>query len=117
MHAHLGPYGSPISVVAMVNGTTTATLIWAPPDPNLQNGIITHYMVTVTDLMFGMPVRAYNTTYTALSFTGLEEYARYACEVAAATVGGLGPFSVPVQFVTLQDGKQINFMLINSSFC
>lgn len=106
-----GPYGSPMSVVTMAIGTTTATLSWAPPDPVLQNGIITYYTATVTDLMFGMPTRIYNTTHTTLSLTGLEEYTRYACEVAAATVGGLGPFSAQVQLVTLEDGKQFYMKL------
>ena len=96
-----------MSVVSVAIGRTTANISWAPPDTNLQNGIVIYYTVMLTDLMFGMPVRVYNTTLTTFSFTGLEEYARYSYEVSAATIGGLGPFSTPVQFTTAEDGKQV----------
>lgn len=94
-----------MSVVAITTGTTTANVSWTPPDPSLQNGVIIYYTVILTDLMFGMPECVYNTTITSFSFMGLEEYARYECEVAAATIGGLGPFSTSVRFTTFEDGK------------
>ncbi len=103
-----GPYGSPLSVVTRVDGTTSANVSWAPPDPNLQNGIITYYTVVLTDLMFSMPDRVYNTTFTYYVFTGLEEYARYAFQVAAATQGGLGPLSTSIRFTTFEDGKYLS---------
>lgn len=104
---YTGPYGSPTSVVVMTTGTTTANITWAPPDPNLQNGVIIYYTLILTDLMFGMPERVHNTTSTSFSFTGLEEYTRYGCKVAAATIGGLGPFSTPVRFTTFEDSKNV----------
>ena len=88
--------------------TTAANVTWAPPNSNLQNGNIVYYTVILTDLMFGMSQRVDNTTLTSFSFTQLEEYARYSYEVAAATVGGLGPFSMPVQFTTAEEGKLTN---------
>lgn len=97
-------------MVTTVTGTATANVTWIPPKPNLQNGIIINYTVTLTDLMFGMPERVYNTTLTTFSFTGLEEYARYTCKVAAGTIVGLGPFSAPVMFVTYEDGKNVVFL-------
>lgn len=97
-----------MSVATTNIGITRASITWAPPDPSLQNGVITHYTVALTDLMFGMPQLTYNTTLTSFNFTGLEEYAVYGCEVAAATVGGLGPFSTLLQFTTLEDGIKLN---------
>ena len=88
-----------------MSGTTSANVSWAPPDPDLQNGIIIYYTVVLTDLMFGMPDQAYNTTLNYYYFTGLEEYARYAFQVAAATRGGLGPLSTAVRFTTFEDGE------------
>ena len=88
-----------------VTGTTTASVSWALPDPSLLNGIITYYTVVLTDVTFSMPDRVYNTTSTYYVFTGLEEYARYAFQVAAATQGGLGPLSTAMRFTTLEDSE------------
>ena len=108
IYTHTGPYGFPLSLMTTVIGTTAANISWVPPDPNLQNGIVTYYSVVLTDLTFGMPDRVLNTTLTDIAFTGLDEYVRYASVVAAATVGGLGPYSAPLQFTTSEDGKPLN---------
>ena len=100
-----GPSGFPTSVVSMVSGASTASISWAQPDPNLRHGIIIYYTVLLTDLTFGVSQQVYNTTLTAINFTGLEEYATYACEISAATIAGLGPFNSPVQFTTFEDGR------------
>lgn len=91
--------------MASVSGTTTANISWNPPNSAKLNGIVIYYTVMLTDLMFGSLDSIYNTTLTTFSFTGLEEYARYACQVAAATVAGLGPISAPVRFTTFETSK------------
>lgn len=93
----------------MVTGATSANISWAPPDPNLQNGIIIYYTVVLTDLMFNMPDRVDNTTLPYYTFTGLEEYARYAFNVAAATQAGLGPFSLALRFTTFEDSEYMAY--------
>ena len=105
-----GPYGSPQTLMATVSGTTTANISWSPPDPSQLNGIITYYTVVLRDLMFGLPDRVYNTTATSFSFTGLDEYGRYASQVAAATIGGLGPLSSATMFTTLEASKSRNHL-------
>lgn len=97
------PYGSPRSLTATVSSPTTANISWSQPDHSQLNGVITYYAVVLSDLIFGLPDRVYNTTLTTFSFTGLEEYGRYACQVAAATIGGLGPLSNPVTFTTFEE--------------
>lgn len=115
MLCNAGPYGSPMGAVTMTIGINAANVSWTQPDSNLQNGIITYYTVVLTDITFGMPDRAYNTTLTTFSFTGLEEYVTYSYAVAAATIGGLGPFSAPVQFTTQEDSK--NIVVYFTIFC
>ncbi len=100
-----GPNGSPRYLGATVSGTTTANISWSLPDSSELNGIITYYTVVLRDLTFGSSDRVYNTTLTLFSFTGLEQYARYGCQVAAATVAGLGPLSAPVRFTTFEDSE------------
>ena len=39
------------------------------------------------------------------SVSGLEEYCRYECQVAAGTIIGSGPFSSRVEFLTMEDGN------------
>lgn len=62
-----------------------------------------------------------NTTLTTYTFTDLEEFNNYSCIVAAATSVGVGPYSTPIEFTTLQDGKQNvsitnNFIQFQSKF-
>jgi len=94
-----------MSINASVSGTTTAAVSWVPPSPELRHGFILYYTVILTDLTFGSTQELFNTTSTALNITELEEYARYSCEVSAATIAGLGPFSPPVELTTLEDGS------------
>lgn len=104
-----------------VSGTTTANISWSLPDPTQLNGIITYYTVVLVEQLFGLPDRVYNTTLTSFSFTGLDEYGRYRCQVAAATVGGLGPLSAPMTFTTFEaselqpKGKASHRMMGSSS--
>ena len=91
--------------MATVTGTTTANVSWSEPDPTQLNGIVIYYTVVLADQIFGLPDRVYNTTLTSFSFTGLDEYGRYAFQVAAATVAGLGPLSAPITFTTFEASK------------
>lgn len=100
-----GPNGAPRSPMVTVSGTTTANVSWSDPDPTQLNGVITYYTVVLADQVFGLPDRVYNTTLSAFSFTGLDEYGRYVFQIAAATVGGLGPLSGPVGFTTFEASK------------
>ena len=68
--------------------------------------------MVLVDVTFGTPDRVYNTTLTSFSFTGLEEYGRYSCQVAAGTVGGLGPVSNGITFVTFEDGEFEHCILV-----
>ena len=101
----IGPYGTPLSVTATVSGTTTANISWLPPDLTMQNGPIVTYSVVLSDLTFIMPHQVFNTSHAHQFVSGLEEYAQYSVNVAAATVEGLGPYSTSVTFTTLEDGK------------
>ena len=47
------------------------------------------------------------TSNLSYNLTDLEEYTVYNIFIAASTSTGIGPFSTPAIFVTLQDGKCI----------
>ena len=82
-----------------------AVITWnAPPfDPS---NLIAFYNLTVHDEQFGLPdiqVMHTGSTYQ-YSFTGLEEYANYTCDIIS--VGVFGTFSSPSStiFTTLEAG-------------
>ncbi len=101
----LEPSGPPAAVVAFGSGTNNAFATWTPPSLDQSNGVILYYTVVLTDLTFGTPQLSFNTTNNAINWTRLEEYVRYSVQVSAATIAGLGPFSSPKDFLTLEDGK------------
>ena len=76
-----------------------------------RHGNITMYEVRYTDLNFGENVnRTLNTSSgdeTSLEVDGLEEFANYTIEVRAYTAVGPGPYSSPMDVMTLPDSKHI----------
>ena len=83
-----------------------AVISWDPPPFEHQNGIITYYLLLITQSQFNISDRVINTTtaVTTYTVTGLEEYNNYTCRVAAATRIGPGPYSALIEFSTPEDG-------------
>ena len=83
-----------------------AVISWDPPPFDDQNGILTYYLLLITQEQFNISDMVINTTsdVTTYTVTGLEEYNNYTCSVAAATRIGPGPYSAPIRFSTPQDG-------------
>ena len=84
--------------------STTATISWLPPPDEHQNGRIVYYILIITDLGFGTNDVVLNSTAKTATATSLQEFNNYSCIAAAATTVGLGPYSLPIMFTTLQDG-------------
>ena len=98
------PHAPPQNVQTLTTTSTTATISWLPPPDEHQNGQIVYYMLIITDLGFGTNDVVLNSTVMVAMATNLQEFNNYSCIVAAATTVGLGPYSLPVMFTTLQDG-------------
>lgn len=103
------PHSAPTLIEVPLKEEQAATITWEPPVPSDRNGVITFYLLVIHNLQFDREDIAVNVSGSDQSYTvtGLEEYCRYNCEIAAGTVVGAGPYSLPVQFVTLEDGKSI----------
>jgi hypothetical protein len=84
----------------------SASVTWEAPGEADRNGIITSYLVNVT-LVATSQSFTINTTGTALNLTSLQSFTSYTCRVAARTRVGLGPFSVPVSFLTEETGMHM----------
>lgn len=84
-----------------IYNTTTVHLKWQPPEPNLQNGVITGYNVILNwlDIPVNKSMVAINVTVrqaTSLIMTNLTSGVSYSIQIAAETIVGLGPFSQKV---------------------
>ena len=86
-------------------GRRHATITWQPPPFEDQNGVIVYYQIVALQFQFSMiPDIRVNTNFTSHTLTNLEEDNEYTVMIAAATQVGLGPFSSPINFTTLEDG-------------
>ena len=97
-----------MNVAIEVENSTTAFISWHPPPFEDQNGPIIYYNLILSDLVFGSADIEVNVTSLSYTATNLEEYNTYSCIVAAASVVGTGPYSVPLNFTTEEDGIYVH---------
>ena len=99
------PSGPPLNVRFSVTGSRTAEITWSPPVFQHQNGPILYYMIRLEDLWYGTDDIVINSTAPSqrVVVNNLEEYARYSCQVAAATSAGVGSYSDEIFFTTFED--------------
>ena len=90
------PAGVPQNVEAEAVSASSIVISWQPPSPELQNGIITAYNITVLEVETG-DVFTYETHGSDIIFivNSLHPYYWYNCSVAAYTIGQ-GPSSFAV---------------------
>ena len=97
------PSGPPV-----ITGVTLVTkhgffLSWDSPDEELKNGVILYYQISVTETQTN--TTTYHTSYSnSFTLSFLHPAYTYQCMIAAYTVG-LGPFSLPINVTTAEDGK------------
>ena len=77
---------------------------WNPPLLQDQNGIITHYTVTITNLNNGNTLE-HTVFNNSLEVYSLDPHTEYEVYVLAATTAGSGPPTVPLSVHTHEDGK------------
>ena len=85
--------------------THSLFLVWNPPSPEDQNGVIIRYRVniTVSGSMEMYQLSSVNSSITVLS---LRPYTNYIFTIAAETAVGVGPFSGAYMVMTATDGKK-----------
>ena len=79
-------------------------LQWNPPQAHEQNGLITSYTITWTEVLTGEMYQL-STNSTGLTLSGLLPYTTYDWRVAAWTSIGMGPFSTTVNLLMPEDGN------------
>ena len=85
---------------------TSILLTWSPPSASDHNGVITGYVIKVTEI---------NTQFTTqqtlhdgenITIISLSPFTNYLCTVAAQTSAGLGPFG-PGQVIQTQESGRL----------
>ena len=104
------PSSPPVDVKVSKVDSTTATFAWLPPPAKDHNGVISYYELFLVNEQFNISDTVVNSTNDSVTVTNLEEFANYSVTVSAATRVGLGPFSTPVLFTTLQAGVKFTFV-------
>jgi hypothetical protein len=99
------PHSPPTLIEVPLTEERTATITWQPPVPSDRNGVITFYLLIIHNNEFDREDIAVNVSGSDQSYTvsGLDEYSRYDCRIAAGTVIGAGPYSLNVQFMTIEN--------------
>ncbi len=72
-----------------------------------QNGVITGYVIIVTESVTRMVAGRWTSQYTNVTVTALKPYTVYSLSVAAQNAAGLGPNSAPIVAQTLEDGRPL----------
>ncbi len=81
--------------------STTIHLSWSPPaEPN---GILIEYRIKLTEINTGQTFLTYAHS-AMIEINNLHPAYTYECVVAAKTVAGYGPLSVPINITTPEDG-------------
>ncbi|KAI6654365.1 Receptor-type tyrosine-protein phosphatase delta-like isoform X10 [Oopsacas minuta] len=85
------PTGPPLLFNILIHLPTLLTISWSPPELELQNGIITGYLVHYHGISIDTDERNFTTQSLIVNLTNLEEGALYEIEVCALNNAGEGP--------------------------
>ena len=95
-------------------------LIWNPPLPEDQNGVIIRYTVNISVLVTMQMFQLF-TDNNSIMVSSLRPYTTYSFTIAAETAVGVGPFSGTYMVMTATDGKKhktyCKSLLLHPPFC
>ena len=90
-----------------ITSVYTASVSWAPPPADEQNGVIRSYTVRLTNVVT-RERSEFTTTSTSYQLSSLQANTQYGVMVAASTRVGTGPFS---QSVALETGTTSEYKI------
>ena len=96
-------------VQSSVVTATAVMLTWSPPDTELHNGIIRHYLVSVYERDTGRNFTVQSRADTEFTIGELHPYYTYEFSVQAVTIK-TGPVSSVLSLITAQDGKYLSLL-------
>ncbi len=107
---YTAPSGHPLSFQVVSKSSRSIFLSWAPPQLDLQNGILRHYVITIKSDS-GRETRKISAPVNSSALTGLQPHTIYELSLAAVTISS-GPSTPTVSVQTSEDG---NLLVIDVS--
>ena len=102
------PSGPPQSFRVVAISSTSIRLTWTAPLPEEQNGVITSYRITVTEVESGQVLqRTTSGSDSLIIISSLRPHFTYRCAIAAYTIA-LGS-ETTAEVTTLQEGQYIQY--------
>ena len=98
------PTASPENLQLFPQDPRTLLLTWQPPVDEHKNGIITGYVINITEMETKIQLQLV-TEQTSIIVDSLHPFYTYGCIVAAETFIGMGPFTVEVVVEMPEAGK------------
>ena len=98
------PSGPPLNIHELSSSPSTVILEWDPPLQEDRNGVITGYLVNITEVESGKEFQ-FSSSTNSLSIDSLTPFTTYTCVIAATTIVGHGPYSNTIVVLTPEDGK------------
>lgn len=105
IHYTIVPTAPPSIAAYYVVDSMSLFFSWIAPPVDQQNGMIRHYLLSLTELDTGFMLN-HSIAGNNFTFTSLHPSYTYQVEVAAVTIDS-GPFSAPVTLQTLEDGIEV----------
>ena len=100
----VAPGAAPTMLTASNITATSVTLSWEPPESDLQNGVIRHYLIQVFEYQTGNNLTYQATAHTVFTIGDLHPFYTYSFSVQAVTVAA-GPLSLSQSIRTPENGK------------
>ena len=99
------PSSPPESVEGQTVNSRQIFLSWDIPEFDGRNGIITGYSIHVLEISTSIEFMYNVTNRTTFLVEQLHPHYDYQCSVAASTLVGMGPYSIPIFIKTDEDGE------------
>lgn len=94
VESRVAPSGVPRDIQVNAVSSSTISVLWSPPQPQRQNGIIVQYKIRFRQVGGSVPqVVVVDGDERSYILTGLLKDTAYEVRLAAATVNGTGPYS------------------------
>ena len=92
-------------------------LSWSHPEADSINGVAKNYVISIKEMALGKIVTVLvGSKSSAYNLTGLLPYKNYSLGIAVMNSAGTGPFSLPIQIRTKEEGSRCQIFSFFSIF-
>ena len=107
---HAVPSGPPQNFQSSEVSSRSITFTWDPPLLEDQNGVITGYIINVTEIEMEESFELFSDS-ESLTADFVRPFSSYLFKIAGQTAVGTGTFSDPITIMTLEDGRNSLYLV------